>query len=50
MQLEQFPQGDAFEGTEALAVVILKKLFGFLRTKAPNHTQKILRIALYVKR
>lgn len=50
MQLQQFPQGDSLEGTEALAVVVLKKLPGFLRAKTVNHTYRVLRWALYVKR
>jgi hypothetical protein len=38
MQLEQFPQGDPFEGPEALAVLVVKKLLSFLRAKALDHT------------
>lgn len=50
MELEQLPQGHAFDGVKPLAVMILKEFLGVLRAKAPNHTPRILRIALYVKR
>jgi hypothetical protein len=30
VNLEQFPQGDPFDGTEPLAVVIVKELLSFL--------------------
>src|SRR6266566_3843681 len=46
----QFPQGDPLNGTEPPAVVIVKELLSFLRAKALNHTHRILRHALYVKR
>ena len=49
VKLEQFPQGDPLDGTKAPGVVIVKKLLSFLRAKALNHTQRILRHALYVK-
>ena len=50
MQLQQFAQRDTLEGTEAPGMLILKKLLGFLRREALNHTQSIARITLYVNR
>ncbi len=50
MQLEQFPQCHALEGTEALAVLVVEKLLGVLRAEALNHTLSIQRQTLYVKR
>ncbi len=49
MKLEEFPQGDAFDGAEAPAVMIMEKVLRLLRAKAPNHTPSILRDTLYVK-
>jgi len=48
MHLQQFPQRDTLEGTEAPGMLIMEELLGFLRRKAPNHTQSILRVTLYV--
>ena len=45
MQLEQFAQGDSFEGAEALTVMVTKELLGFPRGKALDHTYRILRYA-----
>ena len=50
VKLEQFPQGDPLNGTEPPAVVIVKELLSFLRAKILNHTHRILRHALYVKK
>ena len=50
VQLQQFAKSDAFEGAEALRVLIVKKRFRFLGAKALDHTQSILRITLYSKR
>lgn len=50
VKLEQFPQGDPLDGTEPPAEAIVKELLSFLRAKALNHTHRILRHALYVKR
>ena len=49
VKLEQFPQCNTLNGREPPAVVIVKELLSFLRTKALNHTHRILRHALYVK-
>jgi hypothetical protein len=48
MQLQKLPQRHALEGTEAPGVLIVEELLRFLRRKALNHTQTILRMALYV--
>jgi len=50
VELEQLPQGHAFDGAKTLAVMILKQFLGVPRAKALNHTPRIPRIALYVKR
>ena len=47
---EQLPQGHAFDGAKTLAVMILKEFLCVPRAKALNHTPRIPRIALYVKR
>ncbi len=49
VELQQLAQSNALEGTEALAMPVVKKLLGFLRAEALNHTQSILRSTLYVK-
>ena len=49
MQLQQFAQRYAFEGTEAPGMLVVKELLGFLRRKTLDHTPIILRAALYVK-
>lgn len=49
VELEQLPQRDALDGAKTLAVMILKEFLGVPRAKAPNHTPRILRYALYVK-
>jgi hypothetical protein len=50
MQLEQFSQRDALDRAEASAVLIMKKLLGLFRGEALDHTRRILRDTLYVKR
>jgi hypothetical protein len=50
VELKQFPQGHAFDGSETLAAVIVEKLLRLLRGEALNHTWRILRYTLYVKR
>ena len=50
VQLQKFSQRDPLECPEAPRVLVVKKLFGFLRSKALNHSQSIERITLYVKR
>ncbi len=50
VELEQFPQGNALDGAETLAVMIVEKLLGFLRAKALDHTPRVLLSTLYVKR
>lgn len=50
VKLEQFTQRHAFNGAEAPAVVIVKKVFRLLRGEALDHTPRILRGTLYVKR
>jgi hypothetical protein len=49
VELEEFPECDAFDGAETPAVMIMKKVLRLLRAKAPNHTPSILRDTLYVK-
>lgn len=49
MKLKQFSQGDPFDGTKTPAVLVVKKILGFRRAKAPDHTLIVLRHALYVK-
>jgi hypothetical protein len=50
VELEQLPQGNALDGAETLAVMIVEKLLCFLRAKALDHTSRVLRNTLYVKR
>jgi hypothetical protein len=50
VELEQFPQDDAFDGAEALTVMIVEKLLSLFRAKALNHTPRILRSTLHVNR
>ncbi len=50
MKLEQLPQGNALDRTEALATMVMEKLPGLFRAKALNHLSSILRMTLYVKR
>ena len=50
VELEQFPQGSALDGAKTLAVMIVEKLLCFLRAKALDHTPRVLRNTLYVKR
>jgi len=50
VHLQQLAQSDPFECTEAPGMLVMKKRFGFLAAKAPDHTCMILRDALYVKR
>ena len=50
MELQQFPQRHALEGPEATGMLIVKKLLGFLRREALDHSLRVLRSALYVKR
>jgi len=50
VELEQFPQGNALDGAKTLAVMIVEKLLCFLRAKAPDHTPRVPRNTLYVKR
>lgn len=48
MQLQKLPQRHALKRTEAPGMLIVEELLRFLRRKALNHTQTILRITLYV--
>ena len=48
MQLQQFPQRHTLKRTEAPGMLIVEELLCFLRRKALNHTQTILRVTLYV--
>jgi len=48
VQLQQFAQRHALEGTEAPGMLVLKQFLGFLRRKTQNHTLRIQRVALYV--
>jgi hypothetical protein len=48
MQLQQFPQRHTLERSEAPGMLIVEELLGVPRRKALNHTQTILRMALYV--
>jgi hypothetical protein len=41
MQLQQLPQRNALEGSEAPGVLIVKKLLRFLRREALNHTPMV---------
>jgi len=50
MKLQQFSQGYAFKGAEALGVMILKQRFSVPGAKALDHIQMVARVALYVKR
>ena len=50
MKLEQFSQSDPFDGAKTPAVLVVKKILGFRRAKALDHTSMIRRHALYVKR
>ena len=50
VKLEEFAQRNSFEGPEPLALLVMEKVFRFLRTKTPDHLWSILRITLYVKR
>jgi hypothetical protein len=38
VKLQQFAQGHSFDGTEALAVMIVKEILGLPREKASDHT------------
>jgi|GEM_PF-6833990 len=49
VQLQQFPESYAFEGPEPPRMLVMKKVFGFLRSEAQNHTLSIERHTLYVK-
>ena len=48
MQLQQLPQRHTLKRTEAPGMLIVEELLRFLRRKALNHTQTILRATLYV--
>ena len=50
MELQQLPQRHALESPEAPGMLIVKKLPGFLRREALDHSLRVLRVALYVKR
>jgi len=39
VKLEQFPQGDPFDSAKTPAVLIVEKILGFRRSKAPDHTR-----------
>ena len=49
VELEQLPQGHAFDGAKTFAVMILKEFLSVPRAKTLNHTSRISRAALYVK-
>jgi len=48
MQLEQLSESDPLDVTEALTALVRKKPLGFLRAKAPDHIDILLRGTLYV--
>jgi len=48
MELEQLSQSDPLEGPKALAMMVVKELFSFLRAKALDHLSMLQRIAYYV--
>src|SRR2546427_11973733 len=50
MQLQQFPQRHTLKSPEAPGMLVVEELLCFLRCKALNHTQTILRVTLYVNR
>jgi len=50
VKLQQLPQRNAFDRPKAFAVPIVKKLLGFRRAEALNHSSRVVRSALYVKR
>jgi hypothetical protein len=50
VHLQQLAQRDPLECTEAFGMLIMKECFGFLAAEALNHTLRILRDTLYVKR
>ena len=50
VQLQQFAERNAPEGSKAPRMLVVKKLLGFLRREALDHMPRVLRRALYVKR
>ena len=49
VKLQQLPQGYPSKGAKPSASLIMKKIFGFITSKALDHTWGITRITFYAK-